>query len=290
MAYAFDQQSLGCQLNPDFVPIHDPLIGDYKIEKNLVTVSQYTDFLNATAVGQDPHHLYNEKMKMLIARNPKNWMREEYFSVCYHQSNNPIAYVSLSNAMRYCNWFQNGKPLSKQSPMTTERGAYDFSDENGHEVVMLDPNATCFLPTVDQLATASSQLIFPENADFFEWTASTNNSDSSMSNLVFHTSSKEVPVTHSCDILTINPSLGFRLGMSEEALTTTDLQSSNSSLTNVNNASLSQIETNRAVASACDKEEQAIFADSLSMTLFSFFWTSTGCNQVMIDVLALLIV
>ena len=225
--------ALAAYADDGFVSISDPTLGDFKIENAPVTVQEYCDFLNAVATQGDTHHLYSEDMKGLIVYHPAGWFASASYSVVSEKADLPMTNVSLDDAMRYCNWTDFGQPTASEFGVSvqdvTEIGSYIFSDENGKEVVRINPNDIYFLPSVDQLAAAESQINFPADADFYEWTSTpTSNADGStkdeangVDNLIFHSSSGEEPVTMVCDPSTINGSTGFRMAVHEEVVVPT---------------------------------------------------------------------
>jgi sulfatase modifying factor 1 len=121
--------------------IADPLTGfgsidyEYKIGKYIITIAQYTQFLNNIAF-EDKYNLYDERMAidMAIAGIDRNGISGKYkYSVMNNvgdSSNRPIVYISILNAMRFVNWLSNGQPCGKQTKHTTENGSYDLKIQN----------------------------------------------------------------------------------------------------------------------------------------------------------------
>ncbi|KAL4548922.1 hypothetical protein Ndes2526B_g01459 [Nannochloris sp. 'desiccata'] len=114
----------------------DPLIAqgsmpyEYQIGKYLVTIGQYTTFLNAVAAINDTYSLWNPKLStdMVIAGISRQGSQGSYtYSVMYNggtSANRPITYVSCFDAARFANWMSNGQPKGPQDTSTTENGAY----------------------------------------------------------------------------------------------------------------------------------------------------------------------
>jgi sulfatase modifying factor 1 len=103
---------------------------EYQIGKYLVTIDQYTTFLNAVASVNDTYSLWNEKMStdMVVAGISRQGSQGSYkYSVMSNNgssANRPITYVSAFDAARFANWMSNGQPKGSQSTATTENGAY----------------------------------------------------------------------------------------------------------------------------------------------------------------------
>jgi sulfatase modifying factor 1 len=101
---------------------------EYRIAKHLVTIQQYTDFLNAVAQS-DPYSLYNPSMAsdLNIAGISRSGTSGAYtYSVINNggpSGNRPITYVSWFDAARFANWMHNG-----QGKGDTETGAYMLVD------------------------------------------------------------------------------------------------------------------------------------------------------------------
>jgi formylglycine-generating enzyme required for sulfatase activity len=102
---------------------------EYRIGKFMVTIAQYTAFLNAVAKN-DTHALYHPGMTadLISAGIARAGAPGAYiYSVMDNAGNSgarPIAYVSWFDAARMANWMANGQPEGVQGPATTEDGAY----------------------------------------------------------------------------------------------------------------------------------------------------------------------
>ena len=162
----------------DFITITDATLGNFQIQAAPITVAEYAAFLTAVAPDQDPHGLYNDAMKELIAYSPAGLIEDATYSVVSGKENNPITCVSLLDAMRYCNWKENGEMSYEEAKKffalgmeVTETGAYDFSKTTADGLPEPSPDAGNQLPTADQLIAALPQLSIPEG-DFNEWTFS----------------------------------------------------------------------------------------------------------------------
>lgn len=102
---------------------------DFNIGKYLVTIDQYSTFLNAVATT-DIYGLYNERMAsdLNIAGIARSGANGSFtYSVIDNggsSGNRPISYVSFFDAARFANWMSNGQPVGPQDERTTEAGAY----------------------------------------------------------------------------------------------------------------------------------------------------------------------
>lgn len=135
---------------------------DYALAKTGVTIGQYVTFLNAVA-RTDTHGLYNPSMAtdLAVAGITRSGRSGQF---AYTVMNNggssadrPITYVSWFDAARFVNWVANGQPTGRQTPRTTENGAYNLAKAaNGRAVPRnaVNPNTraapTFFLPTENE--------------------------------------------------------------------------------------------------------------------------------------------
>ena len=142
---------------------------DYRLSQNAVTIGQYVKFLNRVARKEDKHGLYNPKMAtdLTVAgirqtRNKKGF----HYSVIEPQgavqtpaatgANRPVTYVSWFDAARFVNWLANGQPHGRQNYLTTERGAYDLTQEaarQGYAVPLSDINTNTGEPPTHRIPT-----------------------------------------------------------------------------------------------------------------------------------------
>ena len=136
---------------------HDYLIGQYQ-----VYVEQYCEFLNAVASTSDTYGIYKSLMSnagphgiidTATVSGVTTYSPRDY---CYHR---PITSVRWYDALRYCNWLDNGKPSGTQSSSTTEDGAYPVSgltttDDSSIVMNSTNPNTglspSYWLPTNDE--------------------------------------------------------------------------------------------------------------------------------------------
>jgi sulfatase modifying factor 1 len=123
----------------------------FQISKYLVTIGQYTDFLNAVA-ATDPYELYNTRMAtdLNIAGILRSGTIGGYsYSVIDNDGNSanrPITYVSWYSAARFANWMHNG-----QGAGDTETGAYELgSNWETTNPPTVNPGAQFYIPTEDQ--------------------------------------------------------------------------------------------------------------------------------------------
>jgi len=117
---------------------------EYNIGKYEVTNAQYVEFLNAKAAS-DPFGLYNANM----GSNARGGITQSgtsgsfTYSVRTNMGDKPVIYVSISDAMRFTNWINNG-----QGSATTESGAYDMSQSLS--TVVHNSSASVWLPTENE--------------------------------------------------------------------------------------------------------------------------------------------
>ncbi len=145
----------------------DPLTGfgavsdTFQISSNVITIGQYTTFLNAVA-KRDRNNLFNPMMQrdLNVAGIERLGQPGNYK---YRTINNdgdsadrPITDVSWLDAARFANWMSNGQPSGPQNNSTTENGAYNLKQNKGQapERNAINPNTGqapfFFLPTEDQ--------------------------------------------------------------------------------------------------------------------------------------------
>ncbi len=126
----------------DLVPIGNPGNGvdstdygevdyNYQMGKFEVTAGQYTEFLNAVA-KTDEYGLYNVNMttgtwggvaQNLISRS--GTVGNYSYSVGSGWENRPVSYTDWGDAVRFCNWLNNGQPTTGVEDLTTtEDGSY----------------------------------------------------------------------------------------------------------------------------------------------------------------------
>lgn len=97
----------------------------YAIGKYEVTLTQYTEFLNAVA-ATDTYSLYNTSMgtDLNIAGISQTGSSGSYSYAVIGDGARPVTYVSWFDAARFTNWLHNGQPIGLQVAGTTEQGAY----------------------------------------------------------------------------------------------------------------------------------------------------------------------
>jgi sulfatase modifying factor 1 len=94
----------------------------YNIGRTEVTNAQYAAFLNAKAAS-DPFGLYNTDMAGSFGGITRSGSAGSYiYSTVTGRANNPVTWVSLWDACRFCNWLHNG-----QGSGDTETGAYTLT-------------------------------------------------------------------------------------------------------------------------------------------------------------------
>jgi YVTN family beta-propeller protein len=163
----------------------------YHIGVTEVTNSQYAAFLNSVAAS-DPGSVYNAQMGnpplggIMQSGSPGSFT----YAVMPNMGNKPVNFVSWTNAARYANWLNNGRPTGAQNASTTENGAYDLSVPNPEFNAVRSASATWALPTNDEWYKAayfdptrggSNYWLYPTRSDA-EPTIATADSAGSISN------------------------------------------------------------------------------------------------------------
>ena len=124
---------------------------NYAIDKNDVTIGQYTAFLNAVA-ATDAYSLYNSEMAVdqNVAGIMQSGASGSYSYSVIGSPNKPITYVSWYDAARFANWLYNGQPsVGGEGPGTTETGSYTLNGSNPTNVSR-NTNATWVIPTENE--------------------------------------------------------------------------------------------------------------------------------------------
>lgn len=114
----------------------------FEISSTKVSRAEYAAFLNAVA-RRDRHGLYRPSM-------PIDRQGDEGRHVYRPRPpvGAPITHASWVDALRYCNWWHNGKPSGPQISSTTEDGAYPLTAQL--DTITRTENAKYFLPTVNE--------------------------------------------------------------------------------------------------------------------------------------------
>jgi formylglycine-generating enzyme len=159
----------------EFVPVGnggnaaDPDTGNgkvdysYKIGKYDVTAGQYCEFLNAVAKASDPYGLYNINMDAAQGNQGCNIKRSGVsgnynYTVNSGWANRPANFVSWGDAVRFCNWLQNGQKIGNEDFSTTESGAYTLGGAITDAALMAvtrNSNAKYFIPSLDEFYKAA---------------------------------------------------------------------------------------------------------------------------------------
>ena len=161
-----------------------------------VTAAQYCQFLNAMA-ATDTYGLYNPYMENVggpYSYPPtrcgcgikRSGVPGRYtYSVLpdsgvpgkpgyANYANFPVNYVSWGDAVRFCNWLQNGQPAGTQGPGTTETGAYTLKGAiTDKELMEIKRNsgATYFIPTMHEWHKAAFYKGGGTNAGYWRYPA-----------------------------------------------------------------------------------------------------------------------
>jgi formylglycine-generating enzyme required for sulfatase activity len=169
-AVVIDMVTVGDPGNANDVTVYGAVADPYQIGKYSVTISQYTDFLNAVA-ATDAYLLYNANME--TDRNYAGISRSggsgSYtYSVIDNggnSANRPITYVSWFDAARFANWMQNG-----QGSGSTETGAYTLvGGQTSGTAPARNPGAQFYIPTEDQWYKAAYYKGGSTNAGYWDF-------------------------------------------------------------------------------------------------------------------------
>ena len=125
----------------------------FEIGTTEVTNLMYARFLNAVARSDALYGLYSAEMGSSprggIVRSGSNGSYT--YTVKPGFGGRPVNYVSVFDAMRYCNWLHNGMPTTGgQNASTTEDGAYELNGTNPPEMARRSFGAKYFLPDQDE--------------------------------------------------------------------------------------------------------------------------------------------
>jgi sulfatase modifying factor 1 len=133
---------------------------DYQIGTNVVTVAQYSEFLNAVA-KTDQYGLWNSGMGLPWAPAPGNsnfgqisrsgTPGDYSYTVLTGHENMPANFITWGDAVRFANWLSNGQPATGvEDATTTEDGSYYVNGAITNDTlnnVDRKANATFVIPT-----------------------------------------------------------------------------------------------------------------------------------------------
>jgi formylglycine-generating enzyme required for sulfatase activity len=189
---------LATRTNPynlrDFVSVEDSgnsfhnktLLGkvDYNflINKYTVTVCDYLLFLNHIATIEDKYKLWNTYIYRYIIRQTNLSPSPSYYKYTYILNNQaiknkPMAYITIFQAMRYCNWLHNRLKFGQQDATTTEDGAYQlFGTDTLTPSIFATPNALqrYYIPSVNEWYKAAFYKGGGTNAGYWDYATQTN--------------------------------------------------------------------------------------------------------------------
>jgi formylglycine-generating enzyme required for sulfatase activity len=120
---------------------------DYAISKYEITNSEYVEFLNAVASGDDTYELFSSSMEVgfITSRTGNLYYAKAGFE------NKPVTFVSFWDAVRFANWLHNGQPVGPEDTTTTEDGAYTLTaDGIANNTVTRKFGAGVFLPSENE--------------------------------------------------------------------------------------------------------------------------------------------
>jgi sulfatase modifying factor 1 len=157
---------------------------EFRIAKHLVTIQQYTDFLNAVAQS-DPYSLYNTSIgtNLNIGGISRSGTSGGYtYSVigpsgttpagASSPGNRPITFVSWFDVARFANWMHNG-----QGSGSTETGAYTLvGGQTSGTAPARNPGAQFYIPTENQWYKAAyySPLLNSGSGGYYTYATQSN--------------------------------------------------------------------------------------------------------------------
>lgn len=165
---------------PDTVIMRDGTTGygsvgyNYNIGTNLITYSQYAEFLNAKdPTGADALDLYSgvaSGVNYGINFNPGNANGNKY-TLISGAENHPVVGQTWFSTLRFVNWLDNG-----QGNGDTETGAYTLlggtPTPSNFASITRTPGATIFLPSEDEWYKAA--YYNPATNSYFNYATSSN--------------------------------------------------------------------------------------------------------------------
>jgi hypothetical protein len=160
----------------------------YKISQYMITIKQYTQFLNSIAKS-DTNNLYIPAMKtnLYVSGIDRCGTSGNYkYSIITNNGNSenrPISYLNWVRCARFINWMSNGQPVGNSNSTTTENGSYDLTNYNGLSIIRnkINPNTgekpLYFLPLIDELYKASfySPLLNNNSGGYYLYGTQSNN-------------------------------------------------------------------------------------------------------------------
>ncbi len=128
---------------------------DYEISKYEITNEQWVACLNAVGscdINQlfDPSQAVDPMGGIILTGGCPN----KTYTTKPDMANKPVNFITLHDAMRFCNWLHNGMPVGDQDSTTTEDGAYDMTSPVGG-IYARKPGAKWAVATVDELYKAA---------------------------------------------------------------------------------------------------------------------------------------
>jgi formylglycine-generating enzyme len=166
-AVSIDWVTVGAAGNPVDDTGFGSVADAYRISRHEVTVSQYAEFLNATAES-DPHGLFVPGMQEWQGITRTGSDGDYAYTVTPGRESRAMGHVQFANALRFSNWMHNG-----QGSGDTESGAYTITGSSySNGSIVRSPNASIFLPTEDQWYKAA--YFNSVSSSYFEYPTSSN--------------------------------------------------------------------------------------------------------------------
>ncbi len=152
-AVTFDWATVGNAGNAADTTGFGAVAYEYRIATTEVTNAQYAEFLNAVA-ATDTFNLYDTRMVSNSGGITRSGSSGSYtYATVAGRENNPVAFVSWFDSIRFTNWLHNGQP-SRGGSGTTETGAYTLEGGTARPTnglaVTRNAGAHYFLPSEDE--------------------------------------------------------------------------------------------------------------------------------------------
>lgn len=154
----------------------------YKINKYLITNSDYMEYLIAIATidapaGVSGSKVYVNNMRTNISGGINRtqiggsgssiiWS----YNIRSNMGNKPVNFVSWLMSARYINWLHNGKPSGSQNSSSTENGVYDMS----LTIPTRKIGAKYFIPTINEWTKSGFYKGGSTNAGYWTYATQSN--------------------------------------------------------------------------------------------------------------------
>ena len=157
----------------------------YRMGKYDVTLGQYCEFLNAVA-ATDTYGCYNSLMGGDDGFHPFGISQSGSKGIYTYSvtganpqaANMPIYCETWFDAVRFCNWLQNGQITGSEGTATTETGAYTLNGDVSAGTEIRNTNALYFLPSENEWYKAAYYKSGGTNAGYWAYPTQSNTAPS----------------------------------------------------------------------------------------------------------------